>query len=102
MRHLRTQQGQSMAEYAILFAIVIGAAIAMQQYVKSRLQGAVRGSADGYTTAVSSGGLNAAAFEPIRTTTSASSQTDGLNMTSATTGNRGLTSSSTTNSTTTK
>ena len=102
MRFLRTRQGQSMAEYAILFAIVIGAAIAMQQYVKSRLQGAVHGATDGYTAAASSGGFSAAPFEPIRTTNTGSSQTDGLTMTSATTGTRGLTSSSTTNSTTTK
>ncbi len=48
MRQIRTRTGQSLAEYAVLFAIVVGAAVAMQTYVKSRLQGAVQAKADGY------------------------------------------------------
>ena len=51
MTLIRTRRGQGTAEYAILFAIVIGAAIAMQQYVKSRLQGAVHVQADAYQAA---------------------------------------------------
>ncbi len=54
MRHgslKRHGRGQSTAEYAVLFAIVIGAAIAMQSYVKGRLQGAIAGTADGYMNA---------------------------------------------------
>ncbi len=48
MRRLRTRTGQSLAEYAVLFAIVIGAAVAMQTYVRARLQGAIAAKADGY------------------------------------------------------
>ncbi len=55
MRAITSVRGQSTAEYAILFAIVIGAAIAMQQYVSSRLRGAVRGYADQYTQAAGTG-----------------------------------------------
>lgn len=51
MRCIRSARGQSTAEYAVLFAIVIGAAIAMQQYVKGRLQSAVKVQADAYETA---------------------------------------------------
>ena len=37
-----------MAEYAVLFAVVIGAAVAMQQYIKRRLQGSIADYADRY------------------------------------------------------
>ena len=62
MRHMRSRKGQSTAEYAVLFAIVIGAAIGIQQYVKTRLQGAVQGASDGYMNAVNGGGLTWTAF----------------------------------------
>ena len=55
MRAIALGRGQSTAEYAILFAIVIGAAIAMQQYVSARLRGAVRGYANQYTEAAGTG-----------------------------------------------
>lgn len=61
-RLIRPRAGQSTAEYAVLFGIVIGAAIAMQQFVKTRLQGAVKVQADAYQTAAES----APAFEPTR------------------------------------
>jgi len=51
MKRLRSQRAQSTAEYAVLFAIVIGAAIGVQQLVKGRLQSAVKLQADAYTTA---------------------------------------------------
>ena len=80
---MRRKQGQSLAEYAVLFAIVIGAAIAMQQYVKARLQGAIAGTADGYMNqAAGLGGFGP--IEPDRTTTSTSDTN--LAMGSATTG----------------
>lgn len=70
MRLIRTRKGQSMAEYAVLFAIVIGAAVAMQQYVKGRLQATVRAKADGYMTAA---GMTAtASYDPTRYTKSSS------------------------------
>ena len=61
-RLIRARRGQSTAEYAVLFGIVIGAAIAMQQYVKTRLQGAIQKQAAAYQTAAE----GAAAFEPTR------------------------------------
>ena len=103
MRLLRTARGQSIAEYAILFAIVIGAAIAMQQYVKSRLQGAVQANADNYVNTIGNTlGLAVAPFEPVRTTTSDSGQIDNLNMATASTGNRTLDTQSNSRSTVTK
>ena len=48
MQRIHAQRAQSTAEYAVLFAIVIGAAIAMQQYVGGRLKGAVKDRADQY------------------------------------------------------
>ena len=69
MRRLMcARSGQSTAEYAILFAIVIGAAIAMQQFIKTRLQGAIHDAAVNYQTAAGS-----TTFEPTRSTTSSSS-----------------------------
>ena len=97
MRLIRARNGQSTAEYAILFAIVIGAAIAMQQYVKTRLQGAMQKHANDYFT--ESEGV---AFEPARTVDSRSNQTDGLTMQTARAGNRVLDSVGGSTSVTTK
>jgi hypothetical protein len=70
MMMLRSRKGQSTAEYAVLFAIVIGAAIAMQSYVKSRLQGGIAGTANNYMNAsIALGGFGT--FEPQRTVNSA-------------------------------
>ena len=104
MRCFHTKKGQSMAEYAILFAIVIGAAIAMQQYVKSRLQGGIRAGADGYITAIATdiNFANVNTFEPVRTVDTTSNQSDFLSMTGASTGNRTLNVNAHTASTVTK
>jgi hypothetical protein len=103
MQMLRTKKGQSMAEYAILFAIVIGAAIAMQQYIKSRLQGATKGFSDNYLAAVAGGGGFAPVpFEPVRTVDTTSTQTDALLMVGASTGTRTLASTQKSDSTVTK
>ncbi|MBI3322003.1 MAG: hypothetical protein HYZ91_07045 [Candidatus Omnitrophica bacterium] len=74
IRRTHARKGQSTAEYAVLFSVVIGAAIAMTSYVKTRLQGAVAGTADGYMNqAISLGGFGT--FEPVRTTDSKSDST---------------------------
>jgi len=71
MRRRDARKGQSTAEYAVLFSVVIGAAIAMTAYVKTRLQGAIAGTADGYMNkATTLGGYGT--FEPDRTTTNQS------------------------------
>ncbi len=91
MRFLRTKHGQSMAEYAILFAMVIGAAVAMQQYIKSRLQAGTRAGADGYITALTTDPdlVNLNPFnDPGRKVNSSSDQSDLLVMTDASTGKR--------------
>ena len=95
MRFLHSEHGQSMAEYAILFAIVIGAAVAMQQYVKSRLQGAVGAATDAYVNAVGSDASaklgNVVAFsDPKRVVDTSSNTTENLTMTSASAGTRKL------------
>lgn len=43
---MRNRKGQNVAEYAILIALVIGAAMAMQTYVKRGLQGRIKGATD--------------------------------------------------------
>lgn len=90
MRRTRSGRGQSTAEYAVLFAIVIGAAIAMQQYVKGRLQGAIANQADGYLASV---GTGLVPFDDPNRVTNSNSASD-LLMTNATAGTVNLTSSS--------
>lgn len=84
MRKTRSGRGQSTAEYAVLFAIVIGAAIAMQQYVKGRLQGAVAGVADAYSNNAQQMGGYGAFDDPARQTFSNSASD--LTMTAANAG----------------
>jgi hypothetical protein len=57
-----------MAEYAVLFAVVIGAAVAVQQYIKRRLQGTVQDYTDRYQADAASAGL----FDPTRRSLSSS------------------------------
>ena len=46
LRHSAFGSGQSTLEYAVLIAVVVGALIAMQIYLKQRVQGKLRSSAD--------------------------------------------------------
>jgi hypothetical protein len=48
--NMRSRRGQSTAEYAVLFAIVLGAAIAMQQYIRLRLQASTQAGTQAYAT----------------------------------------------------
>ncbi|MFH1245207.1 MAG: hypothetical protein V1662_01855 [Candidatus Omnitrophota bacterium] len=43
---LYTKKGQSTGEYALIFAIVLGAAVAMQTYIKRGLQSRIKSGAD--------------------------------------------------------
>lgn len=103
MRRMLGRRGQSTAEYAVLFAIVIGAAIAMQQYVKTRLQGAIKQHADGYLAAQTGafGGVPQP-FEPDRATTSTNQSTSNVSMSSARTGTFNVDNTAKTKSTVTK
>jgi len=47
MRLLK-QRGQSMGEYAVLFAIVLGAVVGLQGYIRTRLRAKIVGVTDGY------------------------------------------------------
>ena len=58
MRWLRNKKAQSTLEYAILIAVVVGALIGMQTYVKRGLQGRLRTATDDVGTQ----------FEPALTT----------------------------------
>jgi len=88
-------RGQSLGEYAILFAIVLGAAIAIQNIVKTRLQGAVIGVSDAYTVAATgAGGYGAMGVNA--TTASNSASNTGYAMSTATTGSVTLDSNGTT------
>ena len=91
---IRSRRGQGMAEYAILFAIVLGAAIAMQYFVRTRLQGAIAGTAGEYETQAGAlGGL--ATYEPDRKSTSSSQSS--MNFTTAKAGTVGQNSNSNSN-----
>ena len=46
MKSASTRSGQSMAEYAIVLTVVIGAIVAMQLFVKRGLQGKVKDATD--------------------------------------------------------
>ena len=46
----RNRRGQSIAEYAILFAVVIGAYVAMQVYTKRGMQARVKSGTDALTS----------------------------------------------------
>ena len=81
-RMIRSRRGQGMAEYAILFAIVLGAAIAMRQFLKSRFQGTVAALGDTYSDQANIlTGKAVAGFDPNRNTTSNASTE--MNMTTA-------------------
>jgi len=54
MRLLKSR-GQSTGEYAILFAIVLGAVIGMQNYIRNQIAGALKNEADEFRTATGSG-----------------------------------------------
>ena len=61
LNRARTRSGQSMAEYAIVLTVVIGAIVAMQLFVKRGLQGKVKDAAD---LVVVPGGAGTKQFEP--------------------------------------
>ena len=46
LRILKNKRGQNTAEYAILIALIVAAAVAMQTYVKRGLQGRVKDAVD--------------------------------------------------------
>lgn len=78
MRMLRNKKAQNTAEYAILIALVIAAAMAIQTYVKRGLEGRVRDAVTKYATDTSTLGTTKQ-YEPYYmksdyTTTSDSSQ----------------------------
>ena len=78
----------------MLFAIVVGAAVGMQQLIKMKLQGASNSALTNYSTEVAKGsGLGTTNFEPTRTADS-KSQTD-LKMDSSKVGRVSSTSTST-------
>lgn len=85
---LLNRKGQSTGEYAVLFAVVLGAVIAMQNYVRNRIAGGISAQADLYQTAV--GG----AANPGITSASNSNATSTTNMTDALTGSVGQTGTS--------
>jgi len=54
LRSLKERKGQSIAEYALLFAVVLGAYIGLQSTIKMNLQSKVKDALD-YTKTVSDG-----------------------------------------------
>ena len=64
MNRARNQRGQSMAEYAIVLTVVIGAIVAMQLYVKRGLQGRVKDVTDNVGTGLKGIGKDTNQYEP--------------------------------------
>ena len=52
---LVSQRGQSTGEYAILFAIVLGAVLAMQNFVRNRIAGGLEAQTNAYVATVGAG-----------------------------------------------
>ncbi len=69
MRILRKRRGQSTAEYAIVIALVLGAVIGMQTYVRRGLQGRVQDASNSHLPNTKSGasGLGTGLGTPIAT-----------------------------------
>ncbi len=57
-KFLRKIKGQSTVEYAVLIVVVIGALLAMQQYLKRGLSGSVKSSSDQIGEQFSPGNVN--------------------------------------------
>ena len=70
---LLNRRAQSTGEYAILFAIVLGAVVAMQNFVRNRIAGGIQAQAGLYSTAVGGAGLTLS-----RTSDSGTDQTAGM------------------------
>ena len=65
MRRARNHRGQSMAEYAIVLTVVIGAIVAMQLYVKRGLQANVKDVADQVGSGLTKQGIaDVSQYEP--------------------------------------
>lgn len=79
-RKLRKSKAQSTAEYAILIALVIGAATAMQIYVKRGMQGRVKEVVDHTGTGGEVAGvelvLSGDQYEPYYSSSAAQSRSD--------------------------
>ncbi|MCU0666752.1 MAG: hypothetical protein MUF05_06635 [Candidatus Omnitrophica bacterium] len=77
---LRKKNGQSTAEYAILIGLVVGAALAMQVYVRRGLQGRTKDVVDHTGAAGDVGGqtleFTSGQYEPYYASSSAQSKTD--------------------------
>jgi len=79
---LRKSKAQTTAEYAILIALVVGAAMAMQIYVKRGLQGRVKDVVDHTGTGGEVGttgdqlSFTAGQYEPYYLTSTANTQQD--------------------------
>jgi hypothetical protein len=64
MRLFKSQKAQNTAEYAILIALVIAAAMAIQTYVKRGLQARVRDAVIGYSDQTAIVGRTTTQYEP--------------------------------------
>ena len=82
MRCMRSRRAQIMAEYGVLLAIVITVAIACQQFIKARMQGANEEALSDYQAEVTKLVGSFTDFEPTKRTVD-SDATTALNMTEA-------------------
>jgi len=82
---LRKLRGQSTAEYAIVIGLVIGAAVAMQVYVKRGIQAKVRDAVD-FVDADDNITTSGAQYEPYYLTSDLASTRAGTTQAQTTTG----------------
>jgi len=68
------KRGQNTVEYAILIALVIGAAVAMQTYVKRSVQGGVKYTVDKLNDKDGQGTVGTGQYEPYYLESSYTSQ----------------------------
>ena len=88
------RRGQSIGEYAILFAIVLGAVVAMQNFVRNRIAGQIAAEGNIY---LSQAGNNVNIYKANQTSESSSSSN--IAMTDADNGQVGSASRGTSNTT---
>ncbi len=86
LMRMRRGKGQSLAEYAVLIGLVLGAVLTMQHYIRLRIVTAIKTQADQYANDAQATGTAAVAPLLDKRTSTSLSNLD-MNMASATSGN---------------
>lgn len=76
MKRTKRAKGQSTAEYAIVIALVLGAAVGMQTYVRRTLQARVADATDALPSNIPNSTKNRTQFEPLYATSNQKTTTN--------------------------